>query len=491
MDKKKVSSGKVLSGLIWKFAETAGAQFVSSITTIVVARILDPEAYGVVAIISVFIAVFSVFVDSGLGSALIQKKDADDLDYSSVFFANIVICAAVYLILFIAAPIISTFFEIESMTSLIRVSGLTIIISSIKNIQGSYISKNMLFKKFFFASLGGTIASGVVGILLALNGYGVWSLILATLTDNVIDTLIMWMSIKWRPKFIFSFERLKSLFNYGSKLLISNILNKIYDNLYKLVIGKFYSTEQLAYYSKGDNLPSKLTTNVNNAINGVLMPVMANAQDDKEEVKEIMKRMLQASFYIMTPLLVGLAVVAKPAIIVVLTEKWLPAVPFMQITCLIKLMRPIHTANLIAIQSQGRSDIFLIQEIIKKITCLTILFIVYRYGVMAMALGLLLSDFLDLITNSVPNIKLLNYSLLEQVKDILPILILGTCMGVLVYACSFIGISNQVVLLVVLVIIGGLFYLGMSILFKLESFYYVLDMVKDLLNRRKQKNEQH
>lgn len=489
MENEKISSGKVLSGLIWKFAEAAGAQFVSSITTIVIARILDPDAYGIVAIISVFIAIFSVFVDSGLGSALVQKKEPDDLDYSTVFFASTAVCCLVYLILFISAPYISKFFEIESMTKLLRVAGLTILISAVKNVQGSYISKHMMFKKFFFASLGGTIVAGIVGIVLALNGFGVWALIISTLTDNIIDTLVMWLSIDWRPKLIFSFERLKTLFGYGSKLLISNILNKVYDNLYQLVIGKMYSTEQLAYYNKGDNLPNKITTNINNSINGVLMPVMANAQDDKQQVKLIMKRMLQASFYIMTPLLVGLAVVARPAIIVVLGEKWLPVVPFMQIMCLIKLFRPIHTANLIAIQSQGRSDIFLIQEIIKKVTCLAVLFIVYRYGVLAMAFGMLISDGIDQFTNSIPNIKLLNYSLLEQYKDILPILVLGTCMGILVYSCSFINISNQFILLVILVIIGGVFYISMSYLFKLESFYYVLGMVKDLLNRRKAKDE--
>lgn len=478
----------VISNFLWRFAERCGAQIVTFVVSIVLARILAPEEYGIIALVTVFTTILQVFVDSGLGTALIQKKEADDLDFSSVFYFNLGICIILYLGMFLLAPLISGFYNDVSLIPIIRVISLTIVASGVKGIQQSYVSRNMLFKRFFFSTLGGTIFSAILGIVMAYSGCGVWALVAQQLSNTFIDTLILWLTVKWRPKKMFSWERLKHLLSFGWKLLISSLLDTVYNNLRNLIIGKIYSSSDLAFYNQGDKFPKVIVTNINASIDSVLLPSMSSVQDDHTRVKSMTRRAIKTSTYIMAPLMMGLAFCASPIVSLLLTGKWLPCVPFLQIFCITYMFWPIHTANLNAINAMGRSDLFLKLEIIKKVIGLTLLFITMRISVMAMAYSLLVSGLLSQIINSWPNRKLLDYGYLEQLKDILPAILLAVVMGIIVYCVSLIGL-NASLTLIIQIPLGAIIYIAGSKLFKLESYEYLINIIKGIA--KKQKGEKY
>lgn len=472
----------VISNLVWRFAERCGAQLVSFIVSIVLARILAPEDYGTIALVTVFTAILQVFVDSGLGTALIQKKDADEIDFSSVFYFNFVVCLILYLGMFAAAPFIADFYGDVTLVPVIRILSLTIVISGVKGIQQAYVSRNMLFKRFFFSTIGGTIFSAVLGIAMAYAGFGIWALVAQQLSNTFIDTLILWITVRWRPTKSFSWTRLKYLLSFGWKLLVSSLLDTAYNNLRNLIIGKMYSSSDLAFYNQGDKFPKVIVTNINASIDSVLLPTMSSAQDDKERVKQMTRRAIKTSTYVMAPLMMGLAFCAEPIVSLVLTDKWLPCVPFLRIFCITYMFWPVHTANLNAINAMGRSDWFLRLEIIKKIMGMTILLSTMWFGVMAMAYSLLLSSVLSQIINSWPNRKLLGYGYLEQVRDFAPGILLAVIMGICVYFISFLHLSTVVTLLIQF-IGGAAIYTGVSAILKLEEFEYLLGMVKSFLKK--------
>lgn len=481
---KRNSNSTVFTSLLWRFAERIGAQGVSFIVSIVLARILDPELYGTIALVTVFTAILNVFVDSGLGSALIQKKDADDLDFSSVFYFNVTACCALYLLIFLAAPLIAAFYKDSTMTPIVRVLSLMLVISGVKNILQAYVSRTMQFKRFFFATLGGTIGAAVIGIYMAYRGYGVWALVAQQIFNAAVDTLILWITVKWRPKKMFSWERLKGLLAYGWKLLVSALLDTVYNELRQLIIGKKYTSADLAFYNRGRQFPHLIVENTNASINSVLFPTMSQKQDDREKLKEMTRRAIKTSTYIMAPLMIGMAFCAEPLVRLVLTEKWIECVPYLRIFCITFMFYPIHTANLNAIKAMGRSDIFLKLEYIKKAIGLTLLLSSMWFGVMMMAYSLLLSTFLGMLVNSWPNRKLLDYGFKEQIKDICPGILLAAAMGVCVYGLQMIGLNDFLTLLIQ-IIAGALLYCAGSILFKLESFYYILDFLKQQMIQRK------
>lgn len=472
----------VISNLVWRFAERCGAQLVSFIVSIVLARILAPEDYGTIALVTVFTAILQVFVDSGLGTALIQKKDADEIDFSSVFYFNFVVCLILYLGMFAAAPFIADFYGDVTLVPVIRILSLTIVISGVKGIQQAYVSRNMLFKRFFFSTIGGTIFSAVLGIAMAYAGFGIWALVAQQLSNTFIDNLILWITVRWRPTKSFSWTRLKYLLSFGWKLLVSSLLDTAYNNLRNLIIGKMYSSSDLAFYNQGDKFPKVIVTNINASIDSVLLPTMSSAQDDKERVKQMTRRAIKTSTYVMAPLMMGLAFCAEPIVSLVLTDKWLPCVPFLRIFCITYMFWPVHTANLNAINAMGRSDWFLRLEIIKKIMGMTILLSTMWFGVMAMAYSLLLSSVLSQIINSWPNRKLLGYGYLEQVRDFAPGISLAVIMGICVYFISFLHLPTIVTLLIQF-IVGAAIYIGVSAILKLEEFEYLLGMVKSFLKK--------
>lgn len=472
----------VVNNFIWRFAERCGAQAVTLIVSIVLARILTPGDFGTVSLVMVFTTIMQVFVDSGLGTALIQKKDADDLDFSSVFYFNFAVCLILYAVMFMTAPLIAGFYNDTSLILIIRVISLTIIISGVKGIQQSYVSRNMLFKRFFFATLGGTIFSAFLGIGMAYAGCGVWSIVAQQLSNTAIDTLILWVTVKWRPKKLFSWKRLKGLLSYGWKLLISSLLDTVYNNLRNLIIGKIYTSADLAYYNQGDKFPKVIVTNINASIDSVLLPSMAGEQDHRDRVKSMTRRAIKTSTYIMAPLMMGLMFCAEPVVKLLLTDKWLPCVPYLRIFCFTYMFWPIHTANLNAIKAMGRSDLFLKLEIVKKIMGLTLLLLTMRISVMAMAYSLIVSGICSQVINSWPNWKLLNYNYFEQLRDILPSIIIALIMGIIVYFVGFLRLPTIVILLIQ-VLTGAAIYIGVSALLHLEEFEYLFEMVKSFLKR--------
>lgn len=474
----------VLSNLIWRFAERIGAQLVGFIVSIVLARLLEPDAYGTIALITVFTTILQVFVDSGLGNALIQKKDADNLDFSTVFFTNIVFCCVLYTILFVSAPYIADFYRNSNISAYTRVLGLTLVISGVKNVQQAYVSRHMMFRRFFFSTLGGTIAAGCVGVIMAYTGFGVWALVAQQLINLSIDTLILWFTVKWRPDFVFSFERLKSLFNYGWKLLASNLISNIYENLRQLLIGKIYTSADLAQFNRGKQFPNLLAQNVNTSIDSVLFPTMAKVQDSKVRVKEMTRRSMKISTYVMAPLMMGLVATGTSLVGLILTDKWLPSVFFMRIFCITFIFYPLHTANLNALKAVGRSDLYLKLEIEKKIVGLIALFTTVFISVEAMAWSLLLSSFASQIINAAPNKKILHYGYLEQIKDILPPILLSLIMAILIYPIQYLGLSYLLTLLIQ-VPAGAIIYIIGSKLLHLDSFEYLLGIVEPYLKRLK------
>ncbi len=482
----QIDNKTTIKNFIWRFAERCGAQGVSFIVSIVLARLLEPSVYGTIALVTVFTTILQVFVDSGLGTALIQKKDADDLDFSSVFYFNFTVCLVLYFGMFVSAPYIAKFYGDETLVPVIKVISLTLVIAGVKNIQQAYVSRNMLFKRFFFSTIGGTIASAFVGIFMAYIGMGVWALVAQQLSNATIDTIILWVTVKWKPKRMFSWKRLKELLSYGWKLLVSALLETVYNNLRNLVIGKLYSSADLAYYNQGDKFPKLIVTNINTSIDSVLLPTMASAQDDSARVKNMTRRAIKTSTYIMAPLMIGLAFCANTIVELVLTEKWLPCVPFLQIFCITYMFYPVHTANLNAIKAMGKSDIFLKLEIIKKIVGMALLLSTMWFGVMAMAYSLLVSCVLNQIINSWPNKKLLNYGYLEQLKDILPGILLALFMGICVYFVSFLPISIYLIL-VIQVVLGATIYIGISAILKLDAFEYLWNTVKEIVEKKKRR----
>lgn len=481
-------SKKVLSNFIWRFFERSGAQLVQFAVSIVLARILMPGQYGTVALLLAFILILTIFIDSGLCNALIQKKNADALDFSTVFFANMALCVTLYILLFFAAPFIAGIYNDPDMTAYLRVIGLTLLIAGVKNVQTAWVSRNLIFKKFFFATLGGTVGAGILGIIMAYSGFGVWALIAQSLFNNAVDTLILWLTVKWRPIKAFSFVRLKGLFSYGWKLLVSALIDTVYNNIRTLLIGKRYSSKDLAFYDRGNQFPFVIVSNINTSIDSVLLPTMSRVQTDREAVKSMTRRSIKVSTFLIAPLLMGLAFTATPVIRLVLTEKWLPAVLFLRIFCITYMFYPIHTANLNAIKAIGRSDMFLKLEVIKKAVGITALLGTLWISVEAMAYSLLFTAVASMIINAWPNRQLLGYSYLEQMKDILPGVLLAVIMGALIFPVQFLGLPD-IVTICIQIPLGAAIYIAGAKLFKLDSFSYLINTVKGLFRKKPAEGE--
>lgn len=481
---QQINSKIVASNLIWRFLERFGAQIVAFVVSIILARLLDPVVYGTVALVTVFTTILQVFVDSGFGMALVQKKNSDEIDFSTVFYFNIVICVFLYLIMFILAPFIARFYDNEQLSLIIRILSLVLIISGFKSIQSVYVAKHLIFKKFFFATLVGTVISAGVGIFMAYKGYGVWALIAQNLLNQGIDTIILWITVGWRPKRVFSFKRLKSLFSFGWKLLASALLDVGYNQLRALIVGKKYSAEDLAYYNRGEQIPNLAISNINNSIDSVLLPSMSIAQEDKQRVKQMLKRSISVSSFVLLPVMAGIAVTANSLVAVLLTEKWNAAIPYMQLFCLIYAFYPIHTANLNAMKAMGRSDYFLKLEIIKKIIGIGLLLGAMWISVQAIVISLLIANLLSLIINTYPNKKILGYGILEQMKDLLPALLLSGIMFGVTYFIYYMDGAGFMTL-VKQVLIGVVVYFTLAALFKVEPFVYIVNFFKNLSLKKK------
>lgn len=468
---------RILTSLLWKFLEMGGTQGIQFLISIILARLLSPTDYGMVAIVTAFITIASVFVQSGLNTALIQKKNVDDLDYSSVFYLSLLIAIVLNIFLFAIAPVIASFFSMPQIVWVIRVLSINLIFGAMNSVPHAIIARNLQFKLLFYRSAIALSISGALGIVMAYQGYGVWALVAQSLIGQVTVTIVLWFTLRWRPRLICSIERLKTLFSFAWKLLISSLIDTAYSEIRSLVVGKKFTPELLGIYDKGQKFPSLIVTNVNGSVQAVMFPVLASQQDDRNRAKNIMRRSIITSSFVVFPLMMGLAVTAEPMVRVILTDKWLPSVPFIQIACFVYGLMPIHTANLQAINALGRSDIFLKLEVIKKILGVLILVISVFWGIYAIAIGGFVSGILGSFINAYPNKQLLDYSYKEQIIDILPSYLLSILMGVIVFPLKWLDLPT-VLILVLQVAVGAIVYISLAKVFKMESYTYLMNLIK-------------
>ena len=478
-----ISSKKtVISNMMWRFAERCGAQGVSFVVSIILARLLLPEEYGVVSLITIFTTILNLFIDSGFKNALIQKRDADQTDFSTVFYFNIFMGMVLYFLMFFAAPAISAFYGRNDMVPYIRVMSLTLVMGGVNGVQTAIVSRRMEFKRFFYATLGGTVFSAVIGIEMAYSGMGVWALIAQRLVNQAINTVILWFTVRWRPSLVFSLERLGPMFRYGSRLLGSAFLDSLNSNLASLVIGKVYQTDTLAYYDKGRRIPNLVVSNLQASVQSVLFPVVAERQGEKEQVGIILRRSFTTAAYGIFPCMVGLAVCAETIIRLLYTEKWISMVPYMQLWCFIFAFYLLHTADLQVIQAVGRSDIILKIEIIKQILTLAGIVVSIPFGVMAM-LGVSCGiTVICLYINSSPNKELAGYGFKEHIRDLIPIILLNAAMGAVVWLAGFLPLAD-IPRLILQIITGIAVYIGLSRLFRIDSYEYIWKILCGLLKR--------
>lgn len=476
------SDSKLLSNLFWKFAERISAQVVTLVVSLILARLLEPEHYGMVSIAMIFITIANVFVSDGFGSALIQKKDADALDFSTILYFNIAFSTVLYLLIFMCAPLVQQFYGsgYELLTPVLRVLGIRLILSAINSVQQAYVAKKMMFKMFFLSTFFGTVISAIVGITLAYKGAGVWAIVAQYLTNTTVDTIVLNIRLRKKPLLAFSFQRLIELFKYGVNILGASLLVCGYQELRAIIIGKMYSSSDLAFYDRAKQFPQVFVTNINSSIAAVLFPKMSNDQDDRFKVKETARMSIRFSSFFICPLMIGLAAVAEPLVRLLLTEKWVSCVPLLRLFCVLYLVQPIHTANMQAIKAIGHSDIFVKLELVKKTIELISLLLVMKKGVTAIVLNMTVLNILFVFINALPNIRLLNYKFSEQMKDIAPNFINSIIMGAVVYCIHFINVPESV-LLILQVIAGVSTYFLISIVTKSRELSYLRKLINSKL----------
>ena len=471
--------GSLLTNIFWKYGERTLVQLVTFIVSIILARLLLPADYGLIAMVSVFIHLANVFVEGGFNSALIQKQDADEVDFCTVQIFSLLFSIVLYSVIYVSAPSIASFYgdSYNNLAEVLRVLGLQIIVLAFNSVQQAYFSKKMLFRSLFWASAISAIVSGLVGIVLAYNNFGIWSLVVQQILQVILNTLVL--CIISRKIFIskFSFNKLRSLVDYGLKIFGASLLITGYQEIRALIIGKLYSSSNLAYFDRARQFPGLIVNNINTTIGSVLFPKLSLEQNNIQSVKEYTRMSIRFSAYIMTPLMIGLFVVSEPIVLVLLTDKWLPCVPLLRLFCILNIFQPIHTANLQSIKAIGRSDIFLYLEIIKKTLDLIVLLLVVKISVYAIVLAMTILCGFFSIVNAFPNIKLLNYSIKEQVIDVLPSTIMAILMGICISMFSFLNLE-PLTLMIVQFIAGVIIYLGFSAITKNSEFKYIMRIFK-------------
>jgi O-antigen/teichoic acid export membrane protein len=464
---------KGLNSILWTFGQQFGAQIIQFIVQIILARILMPEEFGLIGMLAIFMSIGNSLVDSGMSSSLIRTNDADESDFSSVFFINVTFSIILYFILFFAASHIAIFFKEPILADILKVYCLTFVIKAISSIQYVQLIIQMDFKRQTILQLPSLAISSVVGLVLAYKGYGVWSLVWLQFAKVTLESVLIWFQVKWRPSLIFDWSRLKRHFNFGYKLTLSGIIDTIYSNIYNIIIGKFFSVSLLGYYTRADAIKQLPVNNISSALKKVTYPLFSSIQNDNKRLKSVYKIMIQQVLFWVAPVMLIAAVLAEPLFRFLMTEKWLPAVPFFQILCLSGIVHPLHAYNLNILNVKGRSDLFLKLEIIKKaITTIGLLIALSFgiYGLLWLQFGISIFSF---FINSYYSGKMINYPTKEQLTDVIPIFGLAGAMGSLVFLFDipFPNSSNyDLIRLVVGSILGLGFYISISALIRFSPF---------------------
>ncbi len=456
---------KTAKGFLWSAAERFSAQGLQFLMGIILARLLTPADYGLVGMLAIFLAISQTFVDGGFADALIQKKDRTEVDYSTIFFFNIGIGIVFYFILFLIAPFIADFYNTPKLTLLTKVISLNIIINSFALVQRAKLTIELDFKTQTKASFTSIFVAGCIGILMAYKGYGVWALVIQVLIRNGLNTIILWLVSKWLPQFVFSKDSFIKLFYFGSRLLAARLIDTAFDNIYLIVIGKLFSARNLGYYTRAQQFQRFPSQNLSSIIQRVSFPVLSSIQDEEERLSRVFRSLIKLSIFIVFPLMIGLIVVAEPLIRLILTEKWLPLVPILQLLSITGMLYPVHSINLDILNVKGRSDLFLKLEIVKKVLIVVVILITFSFGLKALVLGQVFTSFIALFINTYYTGRLIHYGVWEQIKDMLPILFISLLMGIGVYGIIsiiqydalklFVGITTGIIIYIMSAKAGG------------------------------------
>ena len=478
---------KTVSGLIWSFVDTMAGQGITFVVGIILARLLSPREFGLIGMITVFIAVSESFINSGFSSALIRKKDCTDTDFSTVFFFNLTVGILFFLLLFFSAPAISSFFNEPELTAILQVLGIVLIIDSLTLIQRTILTKRIDFKLQAKISMIASIGSGVVSITMAFYGLGVWALVAQRIVKQGLNSLFLWLWNRWKPLLVFSKESFKELFGFGSKLLLSGLIDTIYRNVYYLIIGKFFSAQELGFYTKANEFKNLPSQNLNGIIGRVTYPVLSTLQDDIPRLKNNYQKLIRSVMFITFILMLGMAAVAEPMIHTLIGAKWEPAIIYLQMLCFVGMMYPLHALNLNMLQVQGRSDLFLKLEVIKKIIAIPTIVIGVFFGIKMMIVGMMVNTLIAYYLNSYWSGKKIGYSFTQQVKDILPSFFLALTMGVAVYLLGKVLPFSYPVKLIIQIVFGGLFVLVICEVTKFRDYIFAKQLVLEKIHSIKKR----
>ena len=472
---------KTISGIFWSATENFANLGIQFIIGIIIARLVSPEEFGLVGMIAIFIAISHTFIDSGFVSALVRKPYVTRTDYSTAFFYNSSVGLFFYLILFISANAIADFFNEPQLTALIRVLGIGLIIGSLTIVQHAVLLRRVDFKLFAKIKLSSAIISGTIAIFLAYKGFGVWSLVARQLLDSFFTSLFLWLWNKFLPSIVFSIKSFRELFGYGSKLLASGLINSIFENIYLVVIGRYFSASELGYYTRANSMKDLPSLNITNVITRVMFPVLSQMQDNKVALKSGYKRMTKTTMFLSFNLLIGMAAVSSPLILTLVGEPWRPSIVYLQLLCFVGMLYPLHALNLNLLNVLGRSDLFLKLEIIKKVLTIPVIFIGIIMGIKAMIFGMWAISLIAYYLNSYYTGRFIDYPIREQVSDILPSFLIALFMGALVFFAGWIMPFSNLLKLILQITIGAAFVLIISELFKLEDYFYIKILIKDKL----------
>lgn len=467
----------MIIGVVWSAFERLSVQGVQFILGIVLARILTPTEYGTIGLLVVIISFMQVFVDSGFSKALIQKQERTQADLSTVFYFNVLISIICYVLLWFAAPFIAGYYENESLIILMRVLSLSLLLGALFSVPMTLFTITLDFKSIARTNLIATVLSGVVGVLMAYKGYGVWALVFQTILKSAFTVIMMWYQTKWKPSLIFSKKSFKSLFSFGSKLLFSSILNTAVNNYANLFIAKFTSIKDLGFYTRGTQFADMAYSTFNSVLNSVLLPSLSSIQQDRVMLVRLTKATIKSASLLSTPLLIGLAVIAKPLVLVLLTDKWLMAAPIMQILCIARLITIISGININVLYAIGRTDLALRQQYIKLIVRVVLISLAFKYGILIIALAELTSTIIHFFINTYYPSRILQYGSFKQIKDLLPIFFASLLMALAMYIPIYF-IESSILKILVSTVLGVVIYWRLVLLFKIPEFYELIKRLK-------------
>lgn len=468
------------SGVFWTFMDSFILKGFSFISSIFLARLLGPKEFGLIGMISVFVAVGTSMVDSGLSASIIRTKNADDSDYSTVFYLNLGMSFLVYGLLFFSAPYIAEFYNQEILINIIRLYCLSFIISAFSSIQLAILNRDMSFKKIMRYNMPGAMIGAIVGIGMGYLGYGVWSIVWMYLSTQIIQSIALWVNSKWKPSLLFSKEKLKFHYGFGYKLMLSGLIDTIFKNIYNILIGKFFSVQTLGFYERAKSFNSYPVTTLTNIISKVSYPLLAQIQDQKEKIGNVYRQLLQFTFFIITPLMLGTSAIAKPLFLLILGEQWIKAVPFFQILCLSGIFYPIHAFNINVLKVYGRSDLFLKLEVIKKVIISISILITFQFGIYGLVWSSVFTSFIALLINTHYSSQMIQYSTKDQIKDMIPTFFYAGLMSLLMYGVVL-TLRNHSLYSQILIpsFIGLIFYFLINYLFKTTPFIFAINLIKE------------